>query len=250
MAITYAVMAGITIAFTARLFSLQILQGTTYLEAAPENRITNVRLPAARGVIYDRNGSLLVRNLPSYNVLVTPAYLPDSEAEIETIYARLSELTGVPVVTSVTTPGARCRDERGIRQLVEERASIAPYEAWPVACNVSETVARIIGEQQVDMQGVSIEAEPVRDYATGALTSAVLGYLGPIPEVAHGNLRGPGLRRRPGSRRLRGDRGRLPDAPGRQQWIQAGGGRRRRQSSARGGRGHSAHAGLQPAPDD
>jgi penicillin-binding protein 2 len=182
MAITYAVMAGIGIAFAVRLFNLQILQGTTYLEAARENRITNVRLPAARGVIYDRNGSLLVRNLPSYNVLVTPAYLPDSEAEIETIYARLSELTGVPLVTSVTVPGARCRDERGIRQLVEERDSIAPYEAWPVACDVGETVARIIREQQVDMPGVSIEAEPVRDYTTGALTSAILGYMGPIPE--------------------------------------------------------------------
>jgi len=181
MGITYAVMAGIGMAFVFRLFTLQILEGTTYLEAARENRITNVRLPAARGVIYDRNGSLLVRNLPSYNVLVTPAYLPDSEAEVETIYARLSELTGVPV-SREGTAGARCRDPRGIRQLVVERASIKPYDAWPVACNVSETVARIIGEQQVDMPGVSIEAEPVRDYTTGALTSAILGYLGPIPE--------------------------------------------------------------------
>jgi penicillin-binding protein 2 len=182
MAVTYAVMAGIGIAFVAQLFSLQIVQGTSYLEAARENRITNIRLPAARGVIYDRNGSLLVRNLPSYNVLVTPEYLPDSEAEVEAIYARLSALTGVPVVTSVKTPGARCLDERGIRQLVEERASIAPYEAWPVACNVGETVARIIREQQVDMPGVSIEAQPVRDYTTGALASAILGYMGPIPD--------------------------------------------------------------------
>ena len=183
MAVTYAVMAGTAIAFTARLFSLQILQGTTYLEAARENRITNVRLPASRGVIYDRNGSLLVRNLPSYNVLVTPEYLPDSEAEVEAIYARLSELTGVPVVTSVTTPGARCRDERGIRQIVEQRDSISPYEAWPIACDVGEDVARIIGEQRVDMPGVSVEAEPVRSYTTGALTSAILGYMGPIPDT-------------------------------------------------------------------
>jgi penicillin-binding protein 2 len=181
MAVTYALMAGIGIAFAARLFDLQILQGTTYTVQSRENRITNVRLPAARGVIYDRNGSLLVRNLPSYNVLVTPAYLPDSEAEVETIYTRLSELTGVPV-SREGEKAARCRDTRGLRQQVVQRASIAPYEAWPVACDVSETVARIIGEKQVDMPGISIEAEPVRDYTSGALTSAVLGYLGPIPE--------------------------------------------------------------------
>lgn len=180
LAITYAAMAFLVLAFAARLFILQILQGTTFLEAARENRITNVRLPAPRGVIYDRNGSLLVRNLPAYNVMVTPALLPDSEAEIEMIYARLSELTGVPV-SQVGEKAARCVAGRGVRQLVEERASIAPYEAWPVACDVSETVARVLREQQIDLPGVSIEAQPVRDYSTGALTSAIIGYLGPIP---------------------------------------------------------------------
>jgi hypothetical protein len=38
-----------------------------------------------RGVIYDRNGSLMVRCRRT--TMVTPAYLPDSEAEIEMIYA-------------------------------------------------------------------------------------------------------------------------------------------------------------------
>jgi penicillin-binding protein 2 len=177
--VTYAAMAFVVIAFVARLFSLQILQGASFLEAARENRITNVRLPAPRGVIYDRNGSLMVRNLPAYNVMVTPAYLPDSEAEIEMIYARLAELTGVPI-SQEGEKAARCVAGRGVRQLVEERASIAPYEAWPIACDVSETVARVLREQQADLPGVSIEAAPVRNYSTGALTSAILGYL-PIP---------------------------------------------------------------------
>ena len=181
MAGTYIAMLLLAALFLARLFTLQILEGNTYIEAARENRITNVRLPAPRGVIYDRNGSLLVRNLPAYNVMVTPALLPDSQAEVETIYARLSALTSVPV-SREGGRGARCLDERGIRQLVEERASILPYEAWPVACDVGETIARILREQQVDMPGVSIEAEPTREYSTGALTSAFLGYLGPIPE--------------------------------------------------------------------
>ena len=178
--VTYAAIAFVVIAFVARLFNLQILQGASFLEAARENRITNVRLPAPRGVIYDRNGSLMVRNLPAYNVMVTPAYLPDSEAEIETIYARLAELTGVPI-SQEGEKAARCVAGRGVRQLVEERASIAPYEAWPIACDVSETVARVLREQQADLPGVSIEAAPVRNYSTGALTSAILGYLGPIP---------------------------------------------------------------------
>jgi penicillin-binding protein 2 len=178
--LTYVVMAVIFLVFVSQLVRLQIQQGSTYLGYATENRITDVHIPAPRGVIYDRNGSILVRNVPAFNIMVTPALLPDSQAEVDAIFKRLSELSGVPV--NLEGPkAARCVAGRGIKQLVDERASIAPYEAWPVACNVDELVARTLGEQQVDMPGVSIEAEPVRDYVTGALTSDIIGYLGPIP---------------------------------------------------------------------
>lgn len=178
--LTYAVMVGLFLVFVFRLIQLQIVQGSTFLANATENRITDVRIPAPRGVIYDRNGSILVRNIPAFNILVTPALLPDSQAEVDAIYKRLSDLSGVPV-SQEGPKAARCVAGRGIKQIVDERASIAPYEAWPVACNVPENTARVLDEEQVDMPGVSVEAEPVRDYVTGALTSDIIGYLGPIP---------------------------------------------------------------------
>jgi penicillin-binding protein 2 len=72
---------------------------------------------------------------------------------------------------------------RGIRQLVEEGDTNSPYDAWPIACDVPSETARIVMQQAVDLPGVAVETTPARDYATGELTSAVIGYLGPIPEA-------------------------------------------------------------------
>ena len=182
LVLTYLIVGGLTALFVLRLFQLQVFQGEEFTTLAEENYLTYEYPPAPRGVIYDRNGYQLVRNIPSFNVLVTPAFLPDSPAEVEAIFQVLSNLSGVPVDQG-GPPAARCIAGRGIRQLVEEGATIRPYEAWPVACDVPERVARILRERQMDLPGVTVEAVPVRDYVTGDLTAAVIGYLGPIPEA-------------------------------------------------------------------
>jgi penicillin-binding protein 2 len=180
MLVTYATGAVVLVIFLARLVQLQIMQGSSYQAAALENRITETNTAASRGVIYDRNGSQIVRNVPSYNIVVTPALLPDSSAEVDAIFRTLSELTGVPV-EGQGPPAAKCIPGRGIRQLVEEGATNKPYSAWPIACDVPEAVARVLREKQVDLPGVSVDAVPIRDYVSGGLTSAIVGYLGPIP---------------------------------------------------------------------
>ena len=56
---------------------------------------------APRGVIFDRNGEPLAINQPSFDVTITPAFLPDDEAERQAVYERLSLLTGVPVTNTL-----------------------------------------------------------------------------------------------------------------------------------------------------
>ncbi len=56
---------------------------------------------APRGVIFDRNGEPLAVNQSSFNVTITPAFLPDDEDELQAVYERLSLLTGVPVTNTV-----------------------------------------------------------------------------------------------------------------------------------------------------
>lgn len=56
--------------FAIRLFDLQILSGN-YKRRADRNAYYYKPIYPARGVIYDRNGELLVYNSPTYDLMIT-----------------------------------------------------------------------------------------------------------------------------------------------------------------------------------
>lgn len=180
--------------YAFRLFSLQILDGESYRDQATENRTTRISDPAPRGIIYDRNGVVLAQNVPSYNVVVTPAYLPGTlpftqeesiPGEIQEVYRELSKILRMPVSNgyvdenTVFTP---CDTDLGIKQIVYIGDTTSPYDPVRIRCNVSDETARTIRERAADLRGVTIEVEAVRDYPTGAITAEIIGFLGPIPE--------------------------------------------------------------------
>ena len=77
--------------FIGRLFFYQIINGDYWVAQAVENRLREISLAPTRGVIFDRNGIVLARNVASYNVVVTAADLPDDEGSIQNIIRSLSE---------------------------------------------------------------------------------------------------------------------------------------------------------------
>ena len=171
--------------YVGRLFNLQILHGQEWVALAEENRISEINLPAQRGIIYDRNDYILARNIPAYNVVITPADLPDDQGEIQEIFRQLAELTQVAINLNEVTPEnpfVPCQSEHGISQIVEYGETVAPYDPVRIKCNVDRTTAMTIKEKAVDWPGVDIEIESVRDYPTSALTAAIVGFLGPISD--------------------------------------------------------------------
>jgi len=58
--------------YILRLFDIQILRGSNFVNQANENRTRIISDPAIRGTIYDRNGVVLAQNVPSYNVVGHP----------------------------------------------------------------------------------------------------------------------------------------------------------------------------------
>jgi penicillin-binding protein 2 len=91
--------------FAMRLFSLQVIQGASFSEQATDNRTRQVSVQTQRGIIFDRNGYVLARNIASYNVVVTPAFLPnfpeatlaETPGEVQEIYRQLGKLIDMPV---------------------------------------------------------------------------------------------------------------------------------------------------------
>ena len=167
-----------------RLFRLQVFEGQSWLGRAVDNYTREISVPSSRGIIYDRNGVILARNIASYNIVITPALLPDDLADIQRIYRELSEIIDVPVNSGTLDDAklfATCVPGPGIAQLVELGESLAPYTPVPIACDADEIIARIVRERAVAWPGVSVQIDPVRDYPTGSLTANIVGFLGPIP---------------------------------------------------------------------
>jgi penicillin-binding protein 2 len=191
-----AILIIVFLIFVGRLYNLQVLQYSSWLAKANENRTHDINLPATRGMIYDRNGFILARNIPSYNVVITPALLPDDEGEVQNIYRAVSDLTGVPVnrgEVSSANPFVPCISDHGITQIVLYGETTAPFEPVKIACDVKQQVALAIQENQSSWPGVGIDVVPVRDYPTGSLTASVIGFLGPIPAVQENYYRSLGF---------------------------------------------------------
>jgi penicillin-binding protein 2 len=193
----------VALAFTGllfRLINLQVVEGSTWNIRATDNYTNEVSMPAPRGIIYDRNGYILARNLASYNVVITPADLPDDVSDIQRIYRELSVLIDVPVGGPVTDESlaeaklfAACVPGPGIGQLVALQDTLAPYSPVKIKCNVAEKIARVVEEKSMDWPGVTVEIDPIRDYPTGSLTSSLVGFLGPIPASLEEELRARGF---------------------------------------------------------
>ena len=184
-AIFLLVVAVIFAFYGIKLFVYQVIDKDTYTAVADENRTKILSDQTLRGKLLDRNNFVVAQNAPSNDVTIIPADLPSDTGAKEEIYRGLSELISVPVSNGkVTDETAKlftpCQTDFGIKEIVEIGDTNAPYTPVKIKCNLDEKIAMTISEKGSSWAGVEISVSPVREYPTGSLTAAVVGFLGPI----------------------------------------------------------------------
>ena len=178
-------------ALVGQLWRLQIVRGDYYQEAADVNRFRLEESPAPRGIIYDRRGHILARNMPQVKVSVIPAYLPEDPAERRQLLYKLADLLNMPFASPPMSPALtddpqsmlepEGQPKPSVLSILEE-AELAPYRPAVLKSDVPRDVAMILEEEHLDWPGVLVQAVPVREYLYGSLLSHILGYIGPIPQ--------------------------------------------------------------------
>ena len=83
------------IAITVRAAQLQLVNGSTYRAQAEGNRSRIEWIPAERGVIYDRNGTPLVANVPTFTAAIVPSAMPKGDVDRKEIIATVAETLGI-----------------------------------------------------------------------------------------------------------------------------------------------------------
>ena len=148
----------------SRLWYLQILKGKELSFLADKNRLRLETIQAPRGLIYDRNGRLLVDNKLSFSVVVIPQYLKEKKITI----TKLSKLIGV----SVPFINAKIKDAK--------RRHIPAFTPIEILRNVDRDVLAKVEANKLFMQGVDIKVGIKRVYLLGKATAHVIGYIGEL----------------------------------------------------------------------
>jgi penicillin-binding protein 2 len=164
-------------ALILQLINLQIIRGDEFKERAEINALREVPLPAARGLIVDRNGQSLVQNSARFSAAIVPGDLPErGEAGV---YRLLSDIIEMPV------------DEidRKVHEGLQGQGEFSPAV---IKEDIDRDTALVLMELAPHAPGLQVITEPSRHYLTGSLLSHVLGYTGPISAEEYVALEGKG----------------------------------------------------------
>lgn len=162
---------------TARLWDLQLVNGGHYRDLAEQNRVLRLPVEAERGMIIDRNGKVLARNLPGFAITVIPVDLPRAKQ------AALAQSLGVLVG----------REASEVAKAIDAQRARNPYEPVKISLRpVARDVALLLTERGDMFPGVRVEAESIRHYEDAVLYSPLLGYVGPVTEEEFTALREKG----------------------------------------------------------
>lgn len=154
----------------ARLGDLQLLQHEYFSTRADDNRMRVVAMPPVRGLIYDRNGSLLAQNRPSFDLEVTRDQVDDLDAL----------LVDITLVMGLT-PGDLAR--------FKDRARKTPrYRGVALKTNLTPEEVAAFEINRFAFKGVDITAGLTRNYPLGAEASHLIGYVGGISEADYAKL--------------------------------------------------------------
>src|SRR3990172_6560971 len=146
----------------ARLWYLQLERGGEMRSLSENNRIRLVRVPAARSVVYDRHGEILIDNRPSFDVnLVT-----DDGRALRSVLRTLELHLG--------------EDEKALHQLARTPTKRPPYEGIVLRRDVDWQGVVALESHQLDLPGISLHVGPKRYYPFGPLAAHLVGYVGDV----------------------------------------------------------------------
>lgn len=146
----------------ARYFYLQVIQHDHYLSEADNNRIKSHRITPTRGLIFDRNGTLLAENKTAYRLQVVSEKAPDFVEKLEQLkqWVQLSE-----------------DDIHAIKETAKYNPAFKPIT---IKEHLSETEVAAFAVNQHQFTGFHVTPYLIRQYNHAEVMSHVIGYVSKI----------------------------------------------------------------------
>jgi len=147
-----------------RLFYLTVLDHQRYVTLSYNNQVRVVAIPAPRGLIFDRHGTLLAQNIPTFNLEIIKEHSPNLKDTLAALRKRL------PIT------------EREEALFYKELKQHRPYDSIPLKTQLTLEQVAILESDKFLLPGVSIQSRFERHYPFGPLLAHVVGYVSKINE--------------------------------------------------------------------
>lgn len=148
----------------SRLWYLQIFQGDQLYEWSIKNRLRKEVVKAPRGMVYDRNNTLIVDNVPRFDAVITPQYLKNKDQTL----SRLGSILDMK--------------PESIKRILSKNSRQARYKSIIVKKNISRKEVALIETENSKVPGVSVETFISREYLGREIGAHALGYIAEIRE--------------------------------------------------------------------
>lgn len=145
-----------------RLWYLQIYKYDYYKQRSEENRLRIIPISPNRGLIFDRNGKVLVDNRTSYSVLIYPVRItPELENKVKLLSEKL-EIEPEKVISKLKYAG--------------------PNSPYPIDIkhDIDQDTISYLLENRLSLPALTIEPSISRVHPEKNLASHILGYTGEI----------------------------------------------------------------------
>jgi penicillin-binding protein 2 len=172
----FFVLVGIVfIVFLFRLIQLQVLYQDEYGKKSEENSIRQIGREPIRGLMFDRNGILLVDNQPAYSATITPSEF------------RLSNLEYFSGIVHL--------EPQYVKETIDKGKNYNRFAPIRVKREIDFPMLSAIEENKNKLLGVDYQVESKRFYPTNAKAAHLFGY---IKEISDQQLAEMGKEYRPG----------------------------------------------------
>lgn len=164
----YANMLYIAVIFlcllSLRIFYMQILKGSYYKSESDGNRMRQIPVQAARGVMYDRNGKIMAGSRSAYSIILSDVNKDKDIPEIE-----LNRLASLLNISASEIKEKISKNKKSFGEIV-------------IARDVGIDVATQIEERRDEYPNFNIEVYPLRVYPLNDAGGQILGYVGEAGE--------------------------------------------------------------------
>lgn len=177
MVILVVLVISLVVTLAARAFSLQVLDGPRARAAAEDNRVSELAVPAVRGVVLDQRGRPLAVNRISLDLAVSRRELRRLDDRGTAVLERLGALLQVaPDVLAARLVNCGTAGARPQPDCWNGTPSADPV----VARDVPATTAGLVLQAPADFPGISVRHTPTRHYPGRQLAAHALGYVAAV----------------------------------------------------------------------